>query len=86
MYIRFRIDNILYNYDDLYSFQSFYHILPFTAIKPCMELLITEILTKIDKLVQKLSKSQIVLRFLWKKAFSENIEEKVPNAGIVPRM
>ena len=51
-----------------------------------MELLITEILTKIDKLVQKLSKSQIVLRFLSKKAFSENIEEKVPNAGIVPRM
>ena len=51
-----------------------------------MELLITEILTKIDKLVQKLSKSQIVLRFLGKKAFSKNIEEKVPNAGIVPRM
>ena len=51
-----------------------------------MELLITEILIKKDKLVQKLSKSQIVLRFLWKKAFSENIEEKVPNAGIVPRM
>ena len=30
--------------------------LPFTAIYPCMELLITEILTKIDKLVQKLPK------------------------------
>ena len=51
-----------------------------------MELLITEILSKIDKLVQKLSKSPIFLRFLWKKAFSENIEEKVPNAGIVSRM
>ena len=51
-----------------------------------MELLLTDILTKIDKLVQKLSKSQNVLRFLWKKAFSENIEEKVPNAGIVPKM
>ena len=51
-----------------------------------MELLITEILMKIDKLVQKLSKSQIVLRFLWQKPFYENIEEKVPNAGIVPRM
>ena len=51
-----------------------------------MEVLITEILTKIDKLVQKLSKSQIFLRFLWKKDFSKNIEEKVPDAGIVPRM
>ena len=51
-----------------------------------MELLIIEILSKIDKLVQKLSKSQIVLRFRLKKAFSETIEEKVPNAGIVPRM
>ena len=51
-----------------------------------MELLITEILTKIDKLVQKFTKSQIFFRFLWEKAFSENIEEKVPNAGIVPRM
>ena len=51
-----------------------------------MELLIAEILTKVDKLVQKLSKSQIFLRFLWKKDFSENMEEKVPNAGIVPRM
>ena len=27
MYIRFKIDNVLYYYDDLYSFQSFYHIL-----------------------------------------------------------
>ena len=52
-----------------------------------MELLITEILTKIDKLVQKLYKSQIFPRFLWKKAFSDNIEENIKNAGIiVPRM
>ena len=27
MYIKFKINNILYYYDDLYSFQSFYHIL-----------------------------------------------------------
>ena len=50
-----------------------------------MEWLLTEILTKVDKLEQKLLKSQIFPRFLLKKAFSENIEEKIPNAGIVPR-
>ena len=51
-----------------------------------MEWLLTEILTKIDKLEQKLPKSQIFPRFLLKKAFSENIEENIPNAGIVPRI
>ena len=51
-----------------------------------MERLLTEILTKIDKLDQKLPKSQIFPRFLLKKAFFENIEEKIPNAGIVPRI
>ena len=51
-----------------------------------MEWLLTEILTKIDKLEQKLPKSQIFPRFLLKKVYSENIEEKIPNAGIVPRI
>ena len=51
-----------------------------------MEWLLTEILTIIDKLEQELPKSQIFPRFLLKKAFSDNIEEKIPNAGIVPRI
>ena len=51
-----------------------------------MEWLLTEMLTKIDKLEQKLPKSEIFHRFLLKKAYSENIEEKIPNAGIVPRI
>ena len=51
-----------------------------------MEWLLTEILTNIDKLEQKLPESQIFPRFLLKKAFSENIEEKIPNADIVPRI
>ena len=51
-----------------------------------MEWLLTEILTKIDKLEQKLPKSQIFPRFLLKKAFSENIEEKIRNVGNVPRI
>ena len=51
-----------------------------------MEWLHTEILTKIDKLEQKLPKRQIFPRFLLKKAFSENIEEKIPNPGTVQRI
>ena len=42
-----------------------------------MEWLLTEILTKRDKIEQKWPKSQIFPRFLLKKAFSENIEKKI---------
>ena len=33
IYIRFRMDNIFYYYDDLYSFQSFYHILHIVKVR-----------------------------------------------------
>ena len=58
----------------------------FTPKYPSLELIITKILAKKEKLVYKLPKSQIFPRFLWKKAFSENFEENIPNVGTVPRM